>query len=146
MAGWQGSGSSRADKRHGGGGAPSTILSKAGQPHPLSNLAAAEYSEAAPSVLVGETPRLLSKLNGKHAADIARFASVFSGVEEGEASASEVVSLDQLGFDLRVRGVAEEGEGSVVRVGLKVPPQTAAEATSAVTKLFQEAYAKQQGW
>ena len=84
---------------------------------------------------------------GKHAKDIARFAAVFSGVEEGDASASEVVSLDQLGFDLRVRGGGvEAGSGSVVRIGLKVPPQTAEEATSAFTKLFQEAYAKQQGW
>jgi len=107
---------------------------------------AGEYCEAEPSVLVGDVPHLLSKLNGKHAKDVARFASVVSGVDEGEASTSEVVSLDQLGFDLRVRGAAAEGAGSVVRIGLKVPPQTAEEATSAFTKLFQEAYAKQQGW
>ena len=54
-----------------------------------------------------------------------------------------MLSIDELGFDL---GVIGESEATTERVGLKVPPQNAEEAISAFTKLFQEAYARQNGW
>ena len=107
-----------------------------------------EYAEAEASILAADAPKLLLKLNEKHTSDLARFAAVYCSVHEKDIHACQVLSIDHLGFDLgmlRVGGCAMR-EGNAIRIGLKVSPQTAGEAVSAFTKLFQEAYARQQGW
>ena len=50
------------------------------------------------------------------------------------------------GHQLSLSPGSGESEATTERVGLKVPPQNAEEAISAFTKLFQEAYARQNGW
>jgi len=99
--------------------------------------------EAQPNLLAQDVPQLLEKLNSKHTQDLARFAKVYSG--NSADVESRVLSVDHLGFDLSVRH-AGKADASAQRVGLKVPPQTLEEAISAFTKLFQEAYAREQGW
>ena len=84
---------------------------------------------------------LRSKINSRHAAELTRFAAVHG--DRSDVRACTVLSIDELGFDL---GVIGESEATTERVGLKVPPQNAEEAISAFTKLFQEAYARQNGW
>lgn len=108
-----------------------------------------EYGEAEPSVLTAEAPDLLAKLNNKHSSDLVRFAAVYCSMDEADVRACRVLSIDHLGFDLgvlRTSSGSSMRESDVIRIGLKVPPQTAEEATSAFTKLFQESYARQQGW
>ena len=107
-----------------------------------------EYAEAEASALTGDASGLLLKLNNKHVSDLTRFAAVYCSVPEADIRACRVLSIDHLGFDLGVlcKSGCTMRESNVVRIGLKVSPQTAEEAVSAFTKLFQEAYARQQGW
>lgn len=57
----------------------------------------------------------------------------------------QILSVDPLGFDLAI-GSGKGTASDTLRVGLKVGPQTREEAISIFSKLFQEAYARQQGW
>jgi len=57
----------------------------------------------------------------------------------------QILSVDPLGFDLAIGSGYGTGS-STLRVGLKVGPQTREEAISIFSKLFQESYARQQGW
>jgi hypothetical protein len=57
----------------------------------------------------------------------------------------QILSVDPLGFDLAI-GNGNGPDSNTLRIGLKVGPQTREEAISIFSKLFQEAYARQQGW
>mmetsp|Transcript_44738 Transcript_44738/g.97407 ORF Transcript_44738/g.97407 Transcript_44738/m.97407 type:complete len:167 (-) Transcript_44738:526-1026(-) len=107
-----------------------------------------EYAEAQPNMIGEEAAKLLLKLNAKHTSDLVRFASVYGSQDEADIAACTLLSVDHLGFDIGVQKKdASSDDGlDVIRIAFKVPPQTLEEATSAFTKLFQEAFAKQQGW
>ena len=106
-------------------------------------VAQSDYAEAEPNPLAGAAATLLAKLNTQHQAALRRFASVYVGGEELESA--EVVSIDQMGFDLRTQG-SPSAPPSLLRASFKTPPANAEEGTSVFMKLFQEAYEKDQGF
>ena len=109
-------------------------------------VAPSDYADAEANPLAKSTAALLAKVNGKHAADLARFASVYTGA--GRVVAAELLLVDQLGFDMRVlsEGAGGAPERTTHRVGLQMPPQNEEEAVSAFMKLFQEAYERENGF
>ena len=108
-------------------------------------VAATDYSEAEPNPLAASVGTLLAKINTQHRAALKRFAAVYSGVPADELVDAQVVSIDQMGFDMRVQ-LGPSAPESTVRAGFKQPPANEEEGTSVFMKLFQEAYEKQNGF
>jgi len=106
-------------------------------------VAAQDCASAAPNPLAGVRADLLSKLATRQP-DLDRLAAALAGVPPAEVARSEVITVDQLGFDLRVE--TTQGAAELRRVGFKLPPQNLEEALSLFVKLFQEAYERQHGW
>jgi len=107
-------------------------------------VAPTDYAEAEPNLLAQTAPTLIAKLNTQHAAALRRFAGLFTGVPTDELTA-EVVSIDQMGFDMRLQ-LGPIAPPSFVRAGFKYPPANAEEGTSVFMKLFQEAYERENGF
>lgn len=61
-----------------------------------------EYTTAEANPLAPVVTSLLSKINGLHKPALRRFAAVFTGVPIDDMSEAELLSVDQLGFDMRV--------------------------------------------
>jgi len=104
---------------------------------------ASEYAEAAANPLAPATATLLTKINGLHSDSLKRFAAVYRDVDLAKVSDAELLSVDQLGFDLRV---TQGGASTISRIGFRLPPANEEEGVSVFMKLFQEAYERQQGW
>ena len=71
-----------------------------------------------------------------------RLAAQIVGVPTAEVVTSEVLGVDQLGFDVRVDLA---GGSELRRVGFNQPPQNLEEALSLFMKLFQEAWEREAG-
>jgi len=109
-------------------------------------VAATEYAEATPNPLAATNSELLRKLSSKQA-ELNLFASLLEGVPSDELLSSEVLGVDQLGFDLRVETVGNAAAGGAVRrIGFKLPPQNLEEALSYFVKLFQESWERSEGY
>jgi len=108
-------------------------------------VASSEYSEAEPNPLAPVASTLLTKLNTQHAAALRRFAAFYAGVPATELTSAEVLSIDQMGFDLRLQ-LGPTAPPSLVRAGFRMPPANAEEGTSVFMKLFQEAYERENGF
>jgi hypothetical protein len=108
-------------------------------------IAVSEYTEAEANPLAPAARTLLNKLNSQHAPALKRFASVFAGVPAEDVSLAEIVSVDQMGFDLRLQ-LGPSAPPSTIRGGFKMPPANAEEGTSLFMKLFQEAYERENGF
>ena len=103
-----------------------------------------EYAEAEPNPLAAAATTLLGKLNNQHTLALLRFAAIYTGLPTKELSTAEVISVDQMGFDMRVQ-LSTSSTPSLVRAGFKLPPANAEEGTSIFMKLFQEAYERENG-
>ena len=108
-------------------------------------VALSEYTEAEANPLAASVGTLLTKMNKQHHTALKRFAAVYSGVPIDEIGEAHLVSIDQMGFDMRVQ-LGPSAPPSTVRAGFKQPPQNEEEGTSVFMKLFQEAYEKQNGF
>mmetsp|Transcript_33248 Transcript_33248/g.104594 ORF Transcript_33248/g.104594 Transcript_33248/m.104594 type:complete len:340 (+) Transcript_33248:20-1039(+) len=120
-----------------------------------------EYATAEANPLAESLGAVIAKLNANHAADLARLAGMLQG-EAGDAAgplalgeyaaadeetlAAEILSVDPDGFDLGLRPAGKGGTIAPLRIGLRAGPQTREETLSIFSKLFQETYARQQGW
>lgn len=108
-------------------------------------IALSEYVEAEANPLAPAAAMLLNKLNTQHEAPLKRFVSVYAGVPQEELSLAEIVSVDQMGFDIRMQ-LGPSAPISMLRAGFKMPPANAEEGTSIFMKLFQEAYERENGF
>ena len=108
-------------------------------------IAPSEYAEAEANPLAPAARVLLEKLNTQHAAALKRFASVYAGVPAADLSLAEVISIDQMGFDMRMQ-LGPSAPTTTLRAGFKMPPANAEEGTSVFMKLFQEAYERENGF
>ena len=108
-------------------------------------VSAGDYAEAEPNPLAPAAQALLEKLNTQHTAALRRFAAVFAGVPGDEVASAEVLSVDQMGFDLKLQ-LGPSAPPSLIRAGFKLPPANAEEGTSVFMKLFQEAYERENGF
>jgi hypothetical protein len=92
-----------------------------------------EYTTAEPNPLAPTANSLLAKINGKNQPALQRFAAAYTGAPIADGVMAEVVSVDQLGFDMRVGS-------DMRRLGFKQPPTNEEEGISLFMKLFQEAF------
>jgi len=70
---------------------------------------------------------------------------VYAGVPEDAVVEAELLSVDQLGFDLRMQ-LGPSAPTSSTRIGFRMPPGNEEEGISVFMKLFQEAYERQHGF
>jgi len=105
----------------------------------------AEYTTAEANPLAPAVTSLLSKINGLHKPALRRFAAVFTGVPIDDMSEAELLSVDQLGFDMRAQ-LGPSAPVSTTRIGFRLPPGNEEEGISVFMKLFQEAYERQNGF
>jgi len=105
----------------------------------------AEYRDASPNPLAESSPTILKKMNKDHAAALRRFAAVYAGTPPAECVAAELLSVDQLGFDMRVQ-LNVNAPTTLLRIGFAMPPANEEEGTSLFMKLFQEAYERENGF
>ena len=78
----------------------------------------AEYADAEPNPLADAATVLLSKMNTQFAEALHRFAAVYAGVPPDDVGVAELLSVDQMGFDLRVQ-LGPSAPTSVMRAGFK---------------------------
>jgi len=104
-----------------------------------------EYSVAEANPLAPAAASLLSKINGQHRPALRRFAAVYTGVPVDSVIEAELLSVDQLGFDLRAQ-LGPSAPSSPMRIGFRLPPGNEEEGISVFMKLFQEAYERQNGF
>ena len=102
---------------------------------------ASEYASATSNTLAEATASLQEKLK-KRQPELDRLAAQIVGVQTAEVVTSEVLGVDQLGFDVRVDLA---GGSELRRVGFNQPPQNLEEALSLFMKLFQEAWERENG-
>jgi len=102
-----------------------------------------EYAVAEPNPLASSAASLLTKINGLHKPSLNRFAGVHAGVDGVDVDA-ELLSVDQLGFDLRTK-LGETAPTAVSRFGFRLPPGNEEGGISVFMKLFQEAFERQNG-
>ncbi|KAA8499581.1 Glutamyl-tRNA reductase-binding protein, chloroplastic [Porphyridium purpureum] len=100
-----------------------------------------KFTEATPDPLAFDAPGIIALMNREKKEELNTLVRVFIGVDD--ADQVDIMSLDRLGFDLRVRTGAETKE---YRIGFREQVQNRFDVQSALTKTLQEAWEKENGF
>ncbi|RYG69628.1 DUF2470 domain-containing protein [archaeon] len=99
-----------------------------------------DYEAARPDVLAQEVPTVLSRVNLDKQAELLLMCRYFLGLDDVDLV--RIQAIDQLGIDLRLKRGELTDE---YRVGFRHPVRSGEDAKSELTKLFQEAWQREQG-
>lgn len=102
---------------------------------------AKDFLEAQADPLCFDAPAIVRQVNAKQSEDLQRLCRVFLGVEK--IGSVTLVTLDRLGFDLRVRD--GKGDFREYRVAFRELVNNRFDAQSALVKTFQEAWEREMG-
>lgn len=100
------------------------------------------FSEAEPDALAPDAPSIISQLNSAKHQDLKRLCKIFLQISHPERV--NMTSLDCLGFDLRIRD--ESGVIREYRVAFREPVSNLFDVQSALVKVFQEAWERENGF
>lgn len=102
---------------------------------------AKKFAEAQHDPLAFDAPDIVKGINEGKAEELRRLCAVYLGVE---AERCVMMSLDRLGFDLRVRD--REGVFKEYRVAFREKVNNRFDVQSALVKAFQEAWERENGY
>lgn len=101
-----------------------------------------EFAEAQPDPLAFDAPSIVSQTNEKRQDDLVRVSRTFLGLD-GSPNV-RMMSLDRLGFDIRVR--TESGSIREYRIAFREKVGNRFDVQSALTKTLQEAWERENGF
>lgn len=101
-----------------------------------------DYEEAQPDILASRAAELVDKVNEQYEEELPTVCAQFLGID-GALDSVRVTTIDRLGMDLRVRS---QGITNEFRLGFRMPATSLEDAQSELTKLFQEAWEKANGY
>lgn len=100
------------------------------------------FIDADPDPLAFDAPQIIQDINTKREQDLLRLCRVFLGVDDVQRC--QLMGLDRLGFDLRVRG--KDAVYQEFRVAFRENVNNRFDVQSALVKTFQEAWERESGF
>eukprot|EP00181_Compsopogon_caeruleus_P000158 CAMPEP_0184686728 /NCGR_PEP_ID=MMETSP0312-20130426/23776_1 /TAXON_ID=31354 /ORGANISM="Compsopogon coeruleus, Strain SAG 36.94" /LENGTH=288 /DNA_ID=CAMNT_0027142151 /DNA_START=175 /DNA_END=1041 /DNA_ORIENTATION=- len=101
-----------------------------------------DFALAEPDPLAFDAPSIVAATNERRQDDLIRLTRVFLGLEG--TPKVQMMSLDRLGFDMRVK--TESGEVREYRIGFREKVGNRFDVQSALTKTLQEAWERENGF